>query len=80
MGTTATPMLGSYMGKKYYEDRLNTGTAGTYRTDAEKYMDNAGRIAYTHPVLTAGAGVVGGHLALNSGEAIAKAARKLLGK
>ncbi len=78
--TTIAPMAGSHIGKKYYEDRLHTGTAGTFRTDAEKYMDNAGRIAYTHPVLTAGAGVVGGHIALNSGEAIAKAARKLLGK
>jgi len=76
--TTATlgPGIGAFIGSKYYENRLRNGTAGTYRTELEKYMDNAGRIAYEHPILTTGAGMTAGHIGLNALEA----ARKLLGK
>lgn len=76
--TTATlaPGLAAFVGSKYYENRLNSGTAGTYRTDLEKNMDNLGRIAYEHPILTTAGGMAGGHLGLN----VLTSARKLLGK
>lgn len=73
---TFAPGVGSYLGNKYYENRLKSGTAGTYRTELEKHMDNLGRIAYEHPFLSAAGGMTAGHLGLNALSSI----RKLLGK
>ena len=76
--TTATlgPGIGAFIGSKYYENRLKSGKAGTYRTELEKHMDNAGRIAYEHPILATGGGMAAGHIGLNA----LSAARKMLGK
>jgi hypothetical protein len=73
---TFGPGLAAMLGHKYYENRLKSGTAGTYRTELERNMDNLGRIAYEHPILSTAGGMAAGHLGLN----VLKSARKMLGK
>ena len=62
---TLAPGSATLVGNEYYDNRLKHGTAGTYRTLLEKHLDNAGRVAYEHPIITAGAGTAGGHMLLN---------------
>lgn len=67
---TMAPIAATSLLRKYYEDRLMSGTAGTYGTPAEEKLDTAGKWAYHHPVLTGGAGVIGSHYALNLGQGL----------
>jgi len=62
---TALPVAGTSLLHNYYADRLQTGLAGTYRTDTEKDLDDAGRAAYVHPYLTAGAGIGAANMGLH---------------
>ena len=62
---TALPVAGTALMNNYYADRLQKGTAGTYRTDLEKNLDDAGRTAYVHPYLTGGAAVGAANIGLH---------------
>ena len=73
---TFAPGAGSYVGHKYYENRLKSGKAGTYRTALEKHMDNLGRVAYEHPFLTAAGGMAAGHTTLNALSGLRKLFRR----
>ena len=73
---TLLPGAAAYTGHKYYQNRLQKGTAGTYRTPAEKTMDNFGRMAYTHPFLTTAGGMAAGHAGLNALSGLRKLFRR----
>ena len=63
---TIGPVAATSLLRKYYEDRLMSGTAGTAGTPFEQNLDTAGKWSYHHPLLVGGAGVVGSHWALNA--------------
>lgn len=73
VAATALPVLGTMALHKYYQDKGRKGTLGMYSDELDKKLERGGRWAYTHPVLTAGTGVVGAHLGLNTLDALRKA-------
>ena len=60
IAATMLPIGGAIAGKKYYENRLQDGTAGSWRTPLEKNMDQYGRLSYVHPVVSGLGGAVAG--------------------
>ena len=69
---TAVPVAGTALLSSNYENRLKSGTAGTYRTPIEQKIDKGGRHAYTNPYLVGGGAVLGSHLSLNAMDALRK--------
>jgi len=73
---TLAPIAATSLLRRHYEDRLQSGTAGSYGTPLEKHIDAAGQAAYYHPLLTGGAGIIAGHYGLKG----LKRARAAIGR
>jgi hypothetical protein len=69
---TIVPAVGTSLLSNYYEDRLKSGTAGTYRTPLEQKLDSAGSAAYIHPLLVGGGGIAGSHIGLHLADRLRK--------
>jgi len=74
---TFAPVALTALANQYYKGRIRGGTAGTYRTELERNLDNVGRFAYNHPLIMGALGVTASHVGLN---ALSKLRKLALGR
>jgi hypothetical protein len=75
-----TPIGGTALLNRYYQNRLEKGIAGVHRTPLEKWLDTLGAGAYYHPYLFGGTGIAGTMLGQSALQKLRDSARSFSGK